>query len=244
MPETARQIADDLRARIESGELRPGDRLPGEPSLVKTYGVAKMTANQALKILVTEGRAVARPGSGTYVREFRPIRRVANDRLSKSRREAGLSIWSADVATRPLVTDVQVYEAEAPHQIGRLLNLEPGAPVIVRSRKFVVEDHPVQIATSYLPADLVRGTAIAQPNTGPGGSYARLAELGAEPAHFSEELRARMPSEDERSALDLAAGTPVLEICRTAFTKDERPVEVNQMLLDAGSYVLEYRLSS
>ncbi|MFE6825318.1 GntR family transcriptional regulator [Streptomyces sp. NPDC057690] len=84
----------------------PGDRLPGEPSLVKTYGVAKMTANQALKILVSEGLAVARPGSGTYVREFRPIRRVANDRLSKSRREAGQSIWSADVAQRPLVTDV------------------------------------------------------------------------------------------------------------------------------------------
>lgn len=69
-----------------------------------------MTANQALKILVSEGLAVARPGSGTYVREFRPIRRVANDRLSKSRREAGQSIWSADVAQRPLVTDVQVYE--------------------------------------------------------------------------------------------------------------------------------------
>lgn len=244
MPETARQIADDLRARIESGELAPGDRLPGEPSLVRTYGVAKMTANQALKILVSEGLAVARPGSGTYVREFRPIRRVANDRLAKSRWAAGQSIWSADVAQRPLVTDVQVYEAEAPHQVSRCLNLEPGAPVIVRSRKFVVEDRPVQMATSYLPAELVRGTAIEQEDTGPGGSYARLAELGAEPVRFSEELRARMPSEDERTALGLAPGTPVIEICRIAYTAEDRPVEVNQMLLDAGSYVLEYRLSS
>ncbi|MDT0545614.1 GntR family transcriptional regulator [Streptomyces lonegramiae] len=244
MPETARQIADDLRARIESGDLQPGDRLPGEPSLVRTYGVAKMTANQALKILVTEGLAYARPGSGTYVREFRPIRRVANDRLSKARWASGHSIWAADVDRRPLATDVQVYEAEAPHQIGRLLNLEPGAPVLVRSRKYAVEDRPVQIATSYLPADLVRGTAITEPNPGPGGIYARLAELGAEPVNFAEELRARMPSEEERAALNLAAGTPVLEICRTAFTEDERPVEVNQMLLDAGSYVLEYRLSS
>ncbi|MFF7601224.1 GntR family transcriptional regulator [Streptomyces mirabilis] len=244
MPETARQIADDLRARIESGELTPGDRLPGEPSLVRKYGVAKMTANQALKILVSEGLAVARPGSGTYVREFRPIRRVANDRLAKSRWAAGQSIWSADVARRPLVTDVQVHEAPAPHQVSRLLELDPGAPVIIRSRKFLVEDRPVQTATSYLPADLVRDTAIAQPDTGPGGSYARLAELGAEPVRFAEELRARMPSDEERMALNLAAGTPVIEICRTAFTADDRPVEVNQMLLDAGSYVLEYRLSS
>ncbi|MFF4751532.1 UTRA domain-containing protein [Streptomyces sp. NPDC001270] len=85
---------------------------------------------------------------------------------------------------------------------------------------------------------------MAQPNTRPGGSYARVADLGAEPVALSEEPRARMPSEDERSALNLAAGTPVLEICRTAFTEDERPVEVNQLLLDAGSYVLEYRLSN
>ena len=57
MPETSRQIADDIRARIYSGELAPGDRLPGEPTLVKQYGVAKMTANQALKLLVSEGLA-------------------------------------------------------------------------------------------------------------------------------------------------------------------------------------------
>lgn len=143
-----------------------------------------------------------------------------------------------------MVTDVEVYETVAPRQVARLLDLEPGAPVIVRSRRFVVEERPVQLATSYLPANLVRMTAIAQKNTGPGGTYARLAELGAEPTQFVEELRARMPIEDERKALALADGTPVVEICRTALTADDRPVEVNQMLLDAWSYVLEYRLSS
>lgn len=244
MPETSRQIADDIRARIYSGELAPGDRLPGEPTLVKQYGVAKMTANQALKLLVSEGLAVARPGSGTYVREFRPIRRVANDRLAKAQWAGGRSIWSADVDQRPMVADVEVYEDEAPRQVARVLGLEAGAPVIVRSRTYAVEGQPVQLATSYLPAELVRDTAIAQRDTGPGGTYARLAELGAEPTHFVEELRARMPSDDERKTLRLAAGTPVVEICRTAFTADNRPVELNQILLDAGSYVMEYRLSS
>lgn len=244
MPETSRQIADDIRARIYSGELKPGARLPGEPALVKMYGVAKMTANGALKILVSEGLAVSRPGSGTYVREFHPIRRVANDRLAKSHWGEGRSIWSADVATRPLVTAVEVYEADAPTQVSRLLSLPPEARVIVRSRRFVVEERPVQLATSYLSADLVRETAIAQKDTGSGGMYARLAELDAEPTGFVEELRARMPSEDERTALVLSAGTPVIEICRTAFTAEGQPVEVNQMILDAGSYVLEYRLSS
>lgn len=75
MPKTARQIADDLHTRIDDGEFGPGDRLPGEPALVKLYGVAKMTAGGALRILVAEGVAVARSGSGTYVIDPSPSRR-------------------------------------------------------------------------------------------------------------------------------------------------------------------------
>jgi GntR family transcriptional regulator len=244
MAESAREIADELRERIRSGELRPGARLPGEPKLVKDYGVAKETARRALTLLVTEGLAVRRKGSGTYVREFQPIRRVANERLSQERWGGGRSIWSADVGQRPMsVTELRVYEAPAPADVARILDLEDGAAVIIRDRLFAVEGEPVQAAVSYLPADLVRESAIAQENTGPGGTYARLAELGAKPVRFVEELRARMPSQDESERLRLAEGTPVVEIYRTALTEDGKPVEVNRMLLDAGVYVMEYRIT-
>lgn len=245
MAETARQIADDLRARIDSGDLAPGDRLPGEPALVTTYGVAKETARRALTLLVTEGLAVRRRGSGTYVREFRPIRRVGNRRLAKEGWGSGRSIWSADLGDREFtVADLKVYEAEPPRQIARMLEIEASEPVIVRSRRFLVEGEPVQAANSYLPAELVRGSAITQPDTGPGGTPARLADLGFAPVRFTEELRARMPSQQERELLALSEGTPVVEICRTAFTDEGRAVEVTQMLLDGGVYVMEYNLES
>ncbi|GHD98253.1 GntR family transcriptional regulator [Streptomyces alanosinicus] len=244
MAETAREIADELRERIRSGDLGPGARLPGEPTLVKGYGVAKETARRALTLLVTEGLAVRRSGSGTYVREFQPIRRVANLRLSEERWGGGRSVWSADVGQRPMsVTELRVYEASAPEDVAQILELEDGAAVIIRDRLFAVEGEPVQAAVSYLPADLVRGSAIAQEDTGPGGTYARLAELGAKPVRFVEELRARMPSQEESERLHLAEATPVVEIYRTALTEDGKPVEVNRMLLDAGAYVMEYRIT-
>jgi DNA-binding GntR family transcriptional regulator len=62
------QLAALLRARIESGELGPGDRLPSQPTLVQEYGVAKMTAAKALRVLVDEGLAVTVPGMGTFVK--------------------------------------------------------------------------------------------------------------------------------------------------------------------------------
>ncbi|MFE5807292.1 GntR family transcriptional regulator [Streptomyces sp. NPDC056491] len=245
MPETARQIADDLRARIDSGEFGPGARLPGEPALVKQYGVAKMTAANALKLLVAEGAAHARPGSGTYVREFKPIRRVATRRLSRSQWSSGMSIWAADVSDRAMgVVDIEVYETEPPGWVAGALRLDDGESVLVRSRRYVVDGSPVQQATSYLAAGLVRRTPIARPDPGPGGVYARLADLGMAPVGFTEELRARMPSPEETELLALLPATPVVEICRTAMTAEGRPVEVNHMLLDAGSYVMQYDFSS
>ncbi|MFE9495969.1 GntR family transcriptional regulator [Streptomyces collinus] len=245
MPETARQIADDLRARIDEGEFGPGARLPGEPALVREYGVAKMTANGALKLLVSEGVAVSRPGSGTYVREFKPILRDATKRLSRDQWEAGDSIWAADIGERPMtVADLQVSEDDAPRWVSRALNLADGARVVVRSRRYLVDGEPVQMATSYLPAELVRDSRIAEPDPGPGGIYKRLAELGAEPIRFSEDLRARMPSSDESAALNVLPGTPVIEICRIAHTADGEPVEINRMLLDAGAYALRYKFGS
>ncbi|MFI9629177.1 GntR family transcriptional regulator [Streptomyces sp. NPDC052042] len=244
MAENARDIADVLRKRIRSGELAPGVRLPGEPALVKSYGVAKETARRALMLLVSEGLAVRRKGSGTYVREFQPIRRVANRRLAQEGWGTGRSIWSSDVGERPMqVTDLRVYEAPAPSDVARALDLAEGTPVIVRDRLFTVEGEPVQAAVSYLPAELVRQSAIAQEDTGPGGTYARLAELGAKPVRFIEELRSRMPSQEESERLRLADGTPVVEIYRTALTDQDRPVEVNRMLLDAGAYVMEYHIT-
>ncbi|EPD91430.1 hypothetical protein HMPREF1486_04998 [Streptomyces sp. HPH0547] len=245
MAETARQIADDLRARISSGELTPGDRVPGEPALVREYGVAKETARRALTLLVDEGLAVRRRGSGTYVREFRPIPRVANKRLAEDGWGAGKSIWDADLGDRQYtVTDLQVYESEPPRQVAKLLELDESELVVVRSRRYVVEGEPVQRATSYLPARDVRESPITQENPGEGGIYGRLADLGLKPVRFTEELRARMPSQEESSLLALSAGTPVVEICRVAFTANGRPIEVNQMLLDAGVYVMRYHLES
>ncbi|WP_026424601.1 GntR family transcriptional regulator [Actinokineospora inagensis] len=233
-----RAIADALRDRIESAELGPGDRVPSENELVLAYEVEQPTARRALEVLKNEGLIVARRGAGTFVREFTPYRRVSPDRL----RGAGSSVWETDSAERrPTVADINVTEEATPPHIARVLASET---VLVRRRKYVVEGKPIQVAESYYPAALVRGSQIAETNTGPGGVYARLAELGLKPVRFREELRSRMPRAEETAALGLAQGTPVICITRTAYTAVDRPVEVNEMTLDAGSYVLEYSFTS
>ncbi|MFJ7906408.1 GntR family transcriptional regulator [Kitasatospora sp. NPDC096204] len=235
------RIAEALKAAIDAGRYRAGDRLPGENDLMDEYGVARMTARQALGVLQSEGIAEARRGAGVFVRDFRPLRRRGIQRLAQGQWGTGRSIWSADIDDRSLVVDqVTVAEQGAPEHVARVLGVGPGAPMCVRRRRFVLDGKPVLLSTSYLPAVLVAGTAITREDTGPGGIFARLAEIGAKPVHFREEVRSRMPSAEESTRLELSAGTPVILICRTAFADEGQVVELNEMTLDAASYVLEY----
>ncbi|QGZ48739.1 UTRA domain-containing protein [Streptomyces sp. QHH-9511] len=235
------RIADELRTAIQSGAFAPGDRLPGENDLMTTYDVARMTARQALSVLRNEGLAEARKGAGVFVRTFRPLRRRGIPRLAQGHWGTGHSVWSADVEDRALVVDqIEVGETAATARVAEALGLPPDSPVCVRSRRFVLDGKPVLLSVSYLPATLTQGTPITTPDTGPGGTYARLTDLGHEPAHFREEIRCRMPTAAESTRLSLELGTPVILIARTAFTAKGTPVELNEMTLDSSSYVLEY----
>ncbi|WP_350281191.1 GntR family transcriptional regulator [Kribbella sp. HUAS MG21] len=60
-------IAAELRRRIESGELRPGDRVPSTRALVRDFGVAMATATKALQALQQDRLVHAAPGVGTVV---------------------------------------------------------------------------------------------------------------------------------------------------------------------------------
>ncbi|MFF4363652.1 winged helix-turn-helix domain-containing protein [Streptomyces sp. NPDC001604] len=51
---THREVADALRARIRSGELRPGQRMPTQARLADEFGVERGAVRQALRILQSE----------------------------------------------------------------------------------------------------------------------------------------------------------------------------------------------
>jgi GntR family transcriptional regulator len=234
-------IAAQLREAIQRGEYGPGERLPGENEIMRDQRVSRGTARQALAMLVNEGLATARRGAGVFVRDFRPIIRSGISRLAAGTWGEGRSIWSEDIGSRDLQVDqVEVSTAGAPERVGALLTLGEGDQVVRRSRRFVLDGKPVLLSVSYLPAKLVAGSRIEQVDTGPGGTYARLSDLGHPPEHFREDLRSRMPGPEEAERLEIGAGTPVTEIIRTAYTADDQVVEVNEMTADASAYVFRY----
>ncbi|MFJ9554682.1 GntR family transcriptional regulator [Nocardiopsis sp. NPDC101807] len=85
LPPYARVVAD-IRARIDAGELRPGDRVPSTREIMREWGVAMATATKALAALRQEGLVEAVRGVGTLVRKGEPDS-APDPRGSQGRRE-------------------------------------------------------------------------------------------------------------------------------------------------------------
>jgi GntR family transcriptional regulator len=66
MPDYQR-IAGDIRGKIATGELRPGDRLPSISQLQQQYGVSAQPVKSALLVLQTEGLVEGHQGRGVFV---------------------------------------------------------------------------------------------------------------------------------------------------------------------------------
>ncbi|TCU14436.1 FadR/GntR family transcriptional regulator [Rhizobium sullae] len=62
-----RQVADQIRSMIATGELAVGQRLPPERELAEKLAVSRPTIREALIVLEVEGLVHIRMGSGIYV---------------------------------------------------------------------------------------------------------------------------------------------------------------------------------
>jgi GntR family transcriptional regulator, arabinose operon transcriptional repressor len=68
LPPKHERVRQSLAEGIASGRYEPGQRLPSESELVKTFDASRPTVNRALRELQLAGIIERRAGSGSYVR--------------------------------------------------------------------------------------------------------------------------------------------------------------------------------
>ncbi|WP_433254452.1 GntR family transcriptional regulator [Streptosporangium sp. CA-135522] len=239
------RVAEQLRARITSGELREGDRLPSVPGLATELGISRSTAAEALKVLISEGLAVARSGSGTFVRLPREPQRLIRawyrasmygspfrQDMERQGREAGWTYESETVQASPEIRD-------------RLGLDEPAgdAEDVVRTDYvFSADGEPVMLSTSWEPLAITRGTPIALPEDGMlagRGVAERMLSIGVAIDDWVEEVGARPGTADECERLQHAPGSIMMTIQRTYYS-GERPVETADIVVPADRFSLVY----
>ena len=203
---TYQRIKDHILEQIASGAWREGDRIPSEPELARKFGVARMTANRAVKELATE-RVLSRVrGSGTFVAprhestliEIRSIATEIRARGGAHRAEVlALEAVRADPALAAelgLRKNARVFHSRVVHHEG-------DRPVQYEERWVVPAAAP-----GYLAQDFTRTT--------PSEYLVKVAPL----ARVEYRIEARPPTGALAAALELADGEPCLLLHRRTFS--------------------------
>jgi GntR family transcriptional regulator len=234
------QIAEVLRDRVHRGVYAPGSPLPSEPELAREFGVSRVTANRAVALLRAEGLVQVRRGRGAFVRAVPVITRRATTRfVDRDRGRGAYEVEVRDLGMEPS-HEVQVDRVSASENAARLLGVDVGAELVVRRRRFYADGEPVQLADSYLPAELAEKAGVDQPDTGRGGTYSRLADVGRAPVHFVEDVTCRSPTAREAAFLGIEHGQPVLDVLLVASDAERRPVSVTQHVMAGQQWKLRY----
>ena len=212
------QVRNLFIGKISQGEWLPGDIIPSEISLSQELGVSQGTVRKAITDLVETNVLRRKQGLGTFVSNHDSDRalfhffHIVNNQGHKVLPDSKVLGCRCKAATR--------------HEAFQL-QLPAGEKVIRIERVRSIESTPTIVETISLPekrfAALGREDALDLPNT----LYEYYETQFNVTIHHSEEsLRAVSASKREASLLNLAAGTPLLEIERIALTLDNIPVEL------------------
>ena len=82
----AHELVESIGARIQSQQLKPGDKLPTESEIMRAFGVSRTVVREALSQHAGAGLVETRHGIGTFVLEPRPGQRLRHRPERTSRR--------------------------------------------------------------------------------------------------------------------------------------------------------------
>jgi GntR family transcriptional regulator len=217
-----RQLEEQILAYIQTGELKPGDRIPSQYELARECQVSRATVQKALDRLILDEVLYYQQGKGIYVaapseRQRLPILQS----ISQSLRELGHEV-QADL----LLMD----EIESSGYVAERLHLSPRAAVIHLKRLQYVDGEPSLLQEAYLDAERFRAvmgydlrrrglTEVIREISGQVIKESTLA-IGAHDANW-----------EESRLLTVPAGSSLLTIEELDYDEDAQPLRFSRNTL-------------
>jgi GntR family transcriptional regulator len=236
------RIADDLRLRIERGELAPGDSLPTIHQLARTWECSLNPVRVAFDLLKTQGLITGGRGKPAVVRT--PPRQVVRSSL-RHQEEKDLvlaplaeraAVGTAELESKTTIRDLRfrtVYDVvPATAAVAGALEISEGAEVLRRAWEHLNPASGVREAwsVSHIPADYIRDNPrLFDPGCEPwpGGTQHQLSTVGIEVMRIIDEVTSHMPSTPEAQLWDLPPGVPMLRCRRVSVDQHGRRVEIS-----------------
>lgn len=201
-------IKTSILDAINSGALKPGDRLQSESELRREFGVSRMTAHRALRELQDAGVVVRMPGVGSFVADpsakghIIEIRNIADEIRSRGHAHSAQVVSNRaqkadrkDAAALGVVAGTPVFHSIVVHH-------EAGIPIQLEDRIVLASAAP-----GYGDADFTRMT--------PNEYLMRVAPL----ERVDHIVRAILPDPGTQDLLQIQDSEPCLLLIRRTWSK-------------------------
>jgi len=203
-----RQIAEELRARLEGGEFAVGRLLPSEAELSAGYGASRVTVRKALEVLRAEGLVDARQGFGWFV-AGEPVRQPL----------ARLGTLEAQLAELGVRSERRILDfafVKPPAAVRRVLGVDRALRV---GRLNLADGEPFARVTVFCPEDL--GALVSRAQVTESSFHDLLpVELGG----AVQTIGAAAASASDAELLGIPVGSPVLRCERVTADSGGQPV--------------------
>jgi len=255
-----RKIAQDLREKIESDVIVPGDQLPTELVLRDQYGASRNTIRDAVRLLMSLGLVETRPGQGTFaVKRLEPFVTTLTADSETGLRGGEDERAFAEVRERGRTASASLPRIEvrsAPGYIADRLRVPVGTSIITRRQERYIDRTPWSVQITAYPMELVtQGAAdLLKAQDIPGGVNRYLNEkLGLRQIGHRDRVLVRPPDEDEARFLQLPAdgSVSVISVIRTGYRDSAEgpvpfrvtftvyPADRNQLIINSGAVPME-----
>lgn len=145
----AEQIANELRAEIEAGDLKAGDTLPSDMELARRFDVSKPTVTKARAMLVALRLVDSRAGAASVIRDTSRDAITPGSRIQRARRTG--RIYPDGHYARILRAALE----PAPPDVAAALGIPNGASAITRHRvTYAPDGTPLAKSVTYFAAEL------------------------------------------------------------------------------------------
>ena len=218
------QVATDLRTRIIHGEWGQNGQIPSENALVQQYGISRVTIRQALAELEKDGIIKRYRGKGAFV----------NENPSQFLHELKYSLvtgnYEPENGQQMCAEVLEIMRFPNTYKsVEQALELPEGSAVVYFKRLFYLDEKPIAIGKSWLPADLVPGLEKdGLINNSLTQTMTQRYHLNA--VHVDDVLVTVRPTMSECSLLDAAYDSALLLVKGISRLDDGRPLEYSNTL--------------
>lgn len=219
-------ISEQIRLWLESGQYRPGDRLPSEHQLMAQFNVSRITIRRAISNLMQQGLVVSQRGKGVFVKEQRKVIYSLS---------SPFMVFDAAMRQQGLTTTIKTLMFElisTPEFVCQKLNLTLETEVYLQKKVMVISGTSAVLDVSYLIADLGKAFAseLMQNMT-----FAVLENHQVTVDRVEAVLSSRLADAETSQLLNLPLGSPLLVYEHTAYTTGDRAILYGETLSSAES---------